>query len=303
MTHTRVNETVTIPPNQIARGTLLAALAAVAFGVTAPFVARAGTGVGPFATGSLLYLGAAGAALVLGGRFVRAGRGPTPFSVLGPMVAAGAVVAPAAFAWGLARTGATTGSLLLNLEAGFTALLAALVLKEHISRRVVTALVLIAVGGISIGIEAARGAARVDGLGVLSLVLATAAWGFDNVLARRLEHVESFDVVLLKGALGGVISALIAGLLGESWPSEPSVLALLACGAFGYGLSLRLYLAAQKHVGAARTGSVFAVAPFIGAAVAWLLGDRTLGWGTVFAATLFASGITLHATEKPKPPG
>lgn len=45
---------------------------------------------------------------------------------------------------------------------------------------------------------------------------------------------------------------------GEPAPASGAVLSLLALGATGYGLSLRLYLLAQRRIGAARTGSVFA---------------------------------------------
>ncbi len=285
------------PQLDIARGTLLAGLAALAFGVTAPFVSRAGEGVGPFATAALLYLGAAAAALVLGGRPRRRGRPPVSPRVLGTMVLAGAIVAPAAFAWGLQRTGATTGSLLLNLEAGFTVLLAAGLLGERIGGRVVLALVLIGVGGVLVGLDASVGGAQVDPLGALALTLATAAWALDNVLARKLEHVEAIDVVLAKGILGGSVSALVAASAAEPWPTPPAGAVLLACGALGYGASLRLYLAAQRRIGAARTGSVFALAPFLGAALGWMLGDRSAGWLTALAALLFAVGVTLHATE------
>ncbi len=81
-------------------------------------------------------------------------------------------------------------------------------------------------------------------------------------------------------------------------PPLREALALLACGATGYGASLRLYLGAQRAMGAARTGSVFAVAPFVGAALAIALGDRALGVATAVAAACFALGVYLHVTER-----
>src|SRR5207237_10887781 len=59
-----------------------------------------------------------------------------------------------------------------------------------------------------------------------------------------------------------------------------------------------LYLVAQRRIGAVRTGSVFAAGPFIGAALAWLLGDRHAGIATGLAALAFASGVLLHLTER-----
>jgi len=87
-------------------------------------------------------------------------------------------------------------------------------------------------------------------------------------------------------------------IAGEPAPPARAVLVLLACGATGYGLSLRLYLLAQRAIGAGRTGSVFALAPFLGAAVAIAAGDRiATGW-TIGAAALLAAGVYLHLTER-----
>jgi hypothetical protein len=72
---------------------------------------------------------------------------------------------------------------------------------------------------------------------------------------------------------------------------------LLIVGATGYGLSLRLYLLAQRAFGAARTGSVFAFAPFIGAALAVALGDKQAGWPLVLGAVLMFCGVILHLAE------
>lgn len=287
----------TTPSTPYRRGTLLAVLAALAFGLTAPIVARSGASTGPFATAALLYAGAALAGLLLRRRSPVASLAAMPKRTLLPMVLAGAVVAPAAFAWGLRRTGGTTGSLLLNLEAGFTVLLAMLLLRERVSRRALGALTLIAAGGVLIGLDAAREAAQIDGLGVMALVLATASWALDNVLARKLSAQHPMDVVVAKGVLGSIASTALALALGDAWPIPSDTAILLLCGAFGYGASLRLYLAAQALIGAARTGSVFAVAPFVGAGLSWVLGDRAASVLTLIAAALFALGIALHASE------
>jgi hypothetical protein len=73
---------------------------------------------------------------------------------------------------------------------------------------------------------------------------------------------------------------------------------LLAVGATGYGLSLRFYLLAQRAFGAGRTGSVFAFAPFIGAGLAFVLGDRSAGWGMALGGVLMLAGVILHLAEE-----
>jgi drug/metabolite transporter (DMT)-like permease len=126
---------------------------------------------------------------------------------------------------------------------------------------------------------------------------ATLAWASDNVVGRPLADRNPTHVVFAKGALGAVLSLALARAIGEPSPPWAAVASLAACGAVGYGASLRLYLRAQRIAGAARTGSVFAVAPFLGAIVAWAMGERPGGWVTLAAGALSALGVWLHLTE------
>ena len=102
---------------------------------------------------------------------------------------------------------------------------------------------------------------------------------------------------MVKAALGATASALLGLAFGEALPSPATMLALFAIGATGYGLSLRFYLLAQRAFGAARTGSVFAFAPFIGAALAVALGDRAIGWPMAVGSVLMLAGVLLHLAE------
>jgi len=283
----------------IGAGVLLAGLAAVAFGITTPVVAWAGSDTGPLTTAALLYGGAAAAAVFLQ-RFVRRDearirRADAPRLVAIALV--GGAMAPVLLAWGLQRAGATAGALLLNLEAVFTVLLARAFFHEPIGRRVAVAVACMAAGGVALTLDASEGG-RFGALGVVVVVGATAAWAADNTLTRPLAERDPFQVILVKGSLGAAVTALLALMRGESLPPAPHTAALLACGATGYGASLYLYLLAQRRIGAGRTGSVFALAPFIGAALAWSLGDRHAGSFALVAGGLFAFGVYLHITEK-----
>src|SRR5437588_4664411 len=112
------------------RGVMIAIAAAIAFGATTPVVAWAGAWVGPLATACLLYVGTAASSLVGVARGARLRRGDVPRVVA--VAIAGAAIAPSLLAWGLHRAGATVGSLLLNLEAVFTVMLARAVHREPI---------------------------------------------------------------------------------------------------------------------------------------------------------------------------
>lgn len=279
------------------RGGLLAVLAATLFGISTPLVQRAGEGVGPFTTAALLYAGAAllGAAMRKpAAAEARLQRGDWPRILA--MAAFGAVVGPVALAWGLQQTSGTSASLMLALEALFTALLARALYHESMDRRVWTAMLLLLAGGIVL-VADRGGSGETQLLGLLAVLLATAAWGVDNTLSRGVAERDPAQVVLAKAALGAPAALLLALAAGEALPGTGRTLALLAIGATGYGLSLRLYLLAQRAFGAARTGSVFAFAPFIGAALAIALGERGLSWGMAAGGLLMLAGVVVHLYE------
>ena len=284
--------------NPVLQGGALALLSALAFGLATPLIQAFSRGVGVLPAAGLLY---AGAALVSLNWARRPAANETPVSRshlprLLLVAALGAVGAPVCLIWGLQRTDAVSASLLLNFEAAFTVLLAWGVHREPIGRRVALALAAMSVGGAFVA-SAGRGLIPGFGLGALAIVLATLSWALDNTLSRPLAELSPSQVVLCKGALGALLSLTLAVAFGEAFPKPWPLFDLLACGATGYGLSLQLYLRAQRRIGAARTGSIFAVAPFVGASAAWLLGGAPVGAWSALSAACFALGVYLHLTE------
>ena len=279
------------------RGGLIALLAAVLFGVSTPLVQRFGVGIGSFSTAALLYAGAALAGGLLRRPIEREARiRRSDASRLALMALFGAGIGPVALAWGLQRTSGASASLMLTLEAVFTAVLARLWYHETLDRRVTLAMALLTLGGMVLVLDRAdSGSGQM--LGLLAVMAATAAWGVDNTLSRALADRDPGQVVMLKGALGSIATTMLAFAFGEPMPDLGLALALLGVGATGYGLSLRFYLLAQRAFGAARTGSVFAFAPFVGASFAFLLGERNGSSWMLAGAALMALGIALHLTE------
>jgi drug/metabolite transporter (DMT)-like permease len=155
---------------------------------------------------------------------------------------------------------------------------------------------LLLAGGMVLVLDQGRaGGAQLWGL--MAVLLATAAWGVDNTLSRALAERDPGQVVMVKALLGASATSLLAVVFGEPLPSVGAALALFAIGATGYGLSLRFYLLAQRAFGAARTGSVFAFAPFIGAAFAVVLGDRSASVPMALGSALMLAGVLLHLAE------
>ena len=272
------------------------------FGISTPLVQRFGVDLGAFTTAALLYGGAAVVGLLSRQPIEREARlVKTDLPRLLAMAGFGAVIGPVALAWGLQHTSGVSASLMLTLEALFTAVLAWHWYRETMDGRVGSAMALLLAGGMLLVLDQSQsGHAQLWGL--LAVLLATAAWGVDNTLSRALAERDPGQVVLAKAVLGSVATGLIALMLGEPPPSAPAALALLAIGASGYGLSLRFYLLAQRAFGAARTGSVFAFAPFIGAVFALALGERSASSVLALGSALMLAGVLLHLTESHEHP-
>lgn len=279
------------------KGGLLALLASALFGLSTPMVQSLGKGVGSFTTAALLYAGAAVVAWVLRQPAAKeAGVKKSDWPRLFAMAGTGAVIGPVALAWGLQNTSGSSASLMLTLEAVFTAVLAWRWYGETLNKRVIWAVVLMVAGGVVLVIE--QGAlGQVQLWGLLAVMLATVAWGVDNTLSRGVASRDPGQVVLVKSALGAMCTGALACLFGESTPLAVTAIGLVIIGATGYGLSLRFYLLAQRIFGAARTGSVFAFAPFIGAVGAFALGDRSGSALIVMAGALMMLGVLLHLME------
>lgn len=283
--------------NPVIQGGLLALLAAVLFGLSTPFVQHWGQGLGPFATAALLYAGAAGvAALMRKPKEREAQLQKVDAGRLLLMALCGAVIGPVALAWGLQHTSGTAASLMLTLEAVFTAGLAWLLYGETVDKRVVVAMLLLLSGGVVLALEQGL-TGTVQLLGLAAVMLATVAWGVDNTLSRGVADRDPGQVVMVKATLGLAATGFVAWQLGEPMPSGLQTAVLLGIGASGYGLSLRFYLLAQRSFGAARTGSVFAFAPFIGAVGAISMGERTGSIILLMGCVLMLLGVVLHLVE------
>jgi len=256
-----------------------------------------GKGVGSFTTAALLYAGAALVAWVLRRPATKeAGIQKSDWPRLFAMAGTGAVIGPVALAWGLQHTSGSSASLMLTLEAVFTAVFAWRWYGETLDKRVNAAVVLLLTGGVVLVIEQGT-LGQVQLWGLLAVMLATVAWGVDNTLSRGVADRDPGQVVLVKAVLGSVCTLALATLFDEPTPLATTAMGLVAVGATGYGLSLRFYLLAQRTFGAARTGSVFAFAPFIGAIGALALGDRSGSGLMVMAGALMMLGVLLHLME------
>ncbi|MDE2456613.1 MAG: DMT family transporter [Burkholderiales bacterium] len=283
---------------RLPKGAGAALLAAALFGAGTPLAKALMAGVGPWMLAGLLYLGSGlGLALL---RLVR--RAPSARLAAGEWpwlagaVLAGGVAGPVLLMFGLAGMPASGASLLLNAEGVFTALLAWFVFRENFDRRIALGMLAIVAGALVLSWPRdAEFGTPWPGLAVLGACL---AWGIDNNLTRKVSLADATWVAMVKGLAAGSVNLAIALRLGARLP-EPGLLAGSAVlGFFAYGISLTLFVVALRHLGSARTGAYFSVAPFFGAVLAVGLLGEAITPGLLVAGALMALGVWLHLSEQ-----
>lgn len=269
------------------RAIVRCAVAAILFGASAPAASRLAGDMSAFSLAGLLYLGAALAVLPVLGRSRPSGtslrRGAVRLAVA---VVVGGAVGPVLLAAGLARTSASSASLLLNLELVFTTILAAVVFREHVGARLVQGAVLVVAASTIVGWS---GDADVR-WGAVLIGAACMCWAVDNCVTADLDELAPAHITLAKGVVAGAAN-LALGMAFGGGPAGWAIVAALGIGVVGYGISITLWVAGARDLGAARGQLVFATAPFVGVVVAWAAFGSAIGIREVLAVVIGAAGI------------
>ena len=289
-------------------GAVLTLGSALLFGLSTPLAKPLLATTSPVVVAGLLYAGAGlGLGLVdlaagaLGWRGQRvAGR---QWRWLATSIVFGGILGPLLLLTGLQRTTASTASLLLNLEAVLTAVVAWIVFRERFTLRVVAGLAVMLAGA---GVISWQGAPTVAGLmGPLAVLGACFCWGIDNNLVRRIAGADPIQISGIRGAVAGVFNLLVAFAIGAAWPGSLGAVAFAATiGFFGYGVALALFVIALRHLGAARTAAFFSAGPFVGALAGVVVLGDPLTAALVLAAALMGAGawLTLGGHHEPEAP-
>lgn len=285
--------------NAFAHPGVLAALAAAGlFGAGTPLAKSLLGTVDPWLLAGLLYLGS-GAGLSLWRLRRKTERVTLPADQhrwLAGAVLAGGVIAPLLLMLGLSRLPASAASLLLNAEGVFTALLAWFVFKENFDRRIALGMAAIVAGAVVLSWPAeARIAELWPAVAVLGACL---AWAIDNNLTRKVALNDAEWIAAFKGLAAGAVNMALGIAGGATLPAAPWLAGALVLGFAAYGISLALFVVGLRHLGTARTGAYFSVAPFFGAvlSVLWLREPVTLP--LLVAGGLMGLGVWLHLTER-----
>lgn len=280
------------------RGVWASLVAALLFGAGTPLAKLLLAQASPWLLAALLYLGS-GIGLALMRRIqakppVRLVAGEAKW--LAGAVLAGGVAGPVLLMLGLVAMPASAASLLLNAEAVFTALLAWLVFRENVDRRVALGMCAIVAGGLLLAWPGQMGWPGWQP--ALLVVAACFAWGVDNNLTRKVSLADASWIAMVKGLVAGATNLALAFALGASWPPLLVVLGAGLVGFASYGASLALFIVGLRELGTARTGAYFSVAPFFGALLAIALLGEPVTAALLAAGALMAIGVALHLSER-----
>lgn len=250
---------------------LYALLAAVFYAVNVPMSKRLLAGVEPTTMAALLYLGA-GSGIGIMSLFGKNEKGEKlskndlPF-VIGMIVLD--IAAPIFLMLGIHYGSSANASLLGNFEIVATTVVALVIFKEAVSKRLWGAILLITISSILLSFEGTDSFSFSSGS--LLVLLATVCWGFENNCTRNISSKSTYEIVILKGLFSGCGALLIAIFRGEKIPEFRYICLAMLLGFFSYGLSIFLYVKAQNILGAAKTSAFYALNPFIGALLSFVV--------------------------------
>lgn len=282
-------------PGQL--GIASALLAAALFGASTPLAKLLLTKIEPWLLAALLYLGS-GCGLYIARLLMRSitpalSRADWRWLLLAVLL--GGIAAPVLLVFGLQGMTGSGASLLLNAEAVLTAVIAWVVFKENVDRRVALGLVCIVAGGVVLAWGEARGG---NWLSALAVVGACLGWALDNNFTRKIALNNASFIAMVKGLVAGTSNFVIALALGATVPAASAIGSAAVLGFACYGVSLVLFIIALRHLGTARAGAYFSVAPFLGATWSVLLLGDTMTTSLVVAGVLMAVGVWLHLSEQ-----
>lgn len=183
------------------------------------------------------------------------------------------ILAPLLLMLGIKLGSASNASLLENFEIVATSLIALIIFKEKISHKLWIAIFFIIISSFILTFDDKT---SLDfSIGSIFVLLATISWGLENNCTKKISEKSTYQIVILKGIFSGLGSLFIGLLLKEKIINYKYIFLAMILGFVAYGLSIFLYVRAQRDLGASKTSAYYSVAPFVGAFLAFLInGER-----------------------------
>ena len=278
---------------------MFAFLAAVFYAINVPISKVLLQHVGPTTMAALLYLGA-GIGIGIMSLFNKKDRekaesltkAELPY-IVGMIVLD--IAAPIFLMLGISYGSSANASLLGNFEIVATTVIALILFKEAVTKRLWLAIGLITLSSILLSFEGTD--SFHFSYGSLLVIMATVCWGLENNCTRELSSKSTYQIVMLKGLCSGLGALVIALIKRESFPGIGYIAIALALGFVAYGLSIFMYVRAQNVLGAAKTSAYYAVNPLIGALLAFVFLSESLSWMYVIALIVMVIGSALVVVD------
>ena len=278
---------------------MFAFLAAVFYAINVPISKVLLQYVGPTTMAALLYLGA-GIGIGMMSLFNKKDRekaesltkAELPY-IVGMIVLD--IAAPIFLMLGISYGSSANASLLGNFEIVATTVIALILFKEAVTKRLWVAIGLITLSSILLSFEGTD--SFHFSYGSLLVIMATVCWGLENNCTRELSSKSTYQIVMLKGLCSGLGALVIALIKRESFPGIGYIAIALALGFVAYGLSIFMYVRAQNVLGAAKTSAYYAVNPLIGALLAFVFLSESLSWMYVIALIVMVIGSALVVVD------
>ena len=278
---------------------MFAFLAAVFYAINVPISKVLLQHVGPTTMAALLYLGA-GIGIGIMSLFNKKDRekaesltkAELPY-IVGMIVLD--IAAPIFLMLGISYGSSANASLLGNFEIVATTVIALILFKEAVTKRLWLAIGLITLSSILLSFEGTD--SFHFSYGSLLVIMATVCWGLENNCTRELSSKSTYQIVMLKGLCSGLGALVISLIKKESFPGFGYIAIALALGFVAYGLSIFMYVRAQNVLGAAKTSAYYAVNPLIGALLAFVFLSESLSWMYVIALIVMVIGSALVVVD------
>lgn len=274
-------------------GIFYAIIAAVFYALNTPLSKMFLTYIPPVFMASFLYIGAAlGVAIIYAFCYKkesvqkRLSKRDLPYTVAMIILD---VAAPISLMIGVKLSSASSVALLGNFEIVATAAIAFFIFKEGVSLKVFIAIILITASSVILTFDA--GSNLKLSKGSLFVIMATIFWGFENNCTKSISNKSTYQIVILKGAFSGLISLIIALVLGERFTQYSFIIFILLLGFVAYGLSIFCYVRAQSIIGAAKTASFYALAPFIAVILSVVINKDILAPKFFIALAIMITGV------------
>ena len=194
------------------------------------------------------------------------------------------IIAPILLMFGLLDSVSSNATLINNFEIVCTSIIALIIFKEVVSKKMWLAILLITLSSFILSFKDITTFKL--SWGALLVLAATLCWGFENNCTRNLASKNTFHIVFLKGIFSGIGSLIVALCLKEGFPSIEYFLYALLLGFVAYGLSIFFYIKAQGIIGASKTSAYYSVAPFIGTFLSFMIFQEKLSW-SYFVGLIF----------------